>query len=207
MLALVFGGTMWWLLIGCVSVKQVAEMEAALHEAQLEIAALTERVDALEGRLDADRSERLAELADRVARTRRERELAGLANTDDPGELAEAPALTIRQAFSDLTYAEGLARPLVYRTDAGPSGYRLSAIASGSLLDRVGFRNGDVVHAVNGMELTSKEASMQAYEQLNRPEVEELVVTITRRGERIELRIDPDEPKVVKPAAPIGAKD
>lgn len=61
-------------------------------------------------------------------------------------------------------------------------GYRLSAIRRGSLFDKLGIKNGDIVHAVNGLELTSTQGAMQAYESLKSEA--EFTFDVTRRGRR-----------------------
>ena len=45
-------------------------------------------------------------------------------------------------------------------------GYRLSGIRRSSLFRKLGIKNGDVVHSVNGNELTSVTSAMKAYESL-----------------------------------------
>ena len=42
-------------------------------------------------------------------------------------------------------------------------GFRLLALKPGALLTRVGFQNGDVVHSLNGNELTSPDKALEAY--------------------------------------------
>ncbi len=45
-------------------------------------------------------------------------------------------------------------------------GFRLSAIRKGSVFDKLGIKNGDIVHTVNGQSLSSMEAAMGAYGSL-----------------------------------------
>jgi len=45
-------------------------------------------------------------------------------------------------------------------------GYRLSGIRRSSLFRKLGIKNGDVVHSVNGNDLTSVSSAMKAYESL-----------------------------------------
>ena len=45
-------------------------------------------------------------------------------------------------------------------------GYRLSGIRRGSLFDKLGIKNGDIVHGVNGMGLTSADGALKAYQSL-----------------------------------------
>lgn len=50
--------------------------------------------------------------------------------------------------------------------DGQVDGYRLSAIRRGSLFDKLGIKNGDVVHGVNGMPLTSTDGAFSAFQTL-----------------------------------------
>jgi general secretion pathway protein C len=47
-----------------------------------------------------------------------------------------------------------------------PKGFRLFAIRPGSLLGRVGFRNGDIIQAVNGNDTSTPEKAIETYNKL-----------------------------------------
>ena len=51
--------------------------------------------------------------------------------------------------------------------DGQVDGYRLSAIRKGTLLDKLGIKNGDVVKAANGKPLNSTEGAMGAFQSLS----------------------------------------
>lgn len=51
-------------------------------------------------------------------------------------------------------------------TNGDIDGYRLSGIRRGSLFDKLGIKNGDIVHGVNGMGLTSADGALKAYQSL-----------------------------------------
>jgi general secretion pathway protein C len=51
-------------------------------------------------------------------------------------------------------------------TNGDIDGYRLSGIRRGSLFDKLGIKNGDIVHGVNGMALTSADGALKAYQAL-----------------------------------------
>lgn len=72
----------------------------------------------------------------------------------------------------------GRVRP--HKKDGAVDGYRLSGMRRNSLGRKLGLRNGDVVHSVNGHELTSMSAAMNAYNALQADR--ELEVQITRRN-------------------------
>ncbi|MED5372746.1 MAG: type II secretion system protein GspC [Myxococcota bacterium] len=66
--------------------------------------------------------------------------------------------------------------------DGQIDGYRLSAIRRGSLFDKLGIKNGDVVHGVNGMPLTSTDGAFQAFQTLQSESA--FTFEVTRRNQR-----------------------
>lgn len=66
-----------------------------------------------------------------------------------------------------------------------PLGFKLFAIRSGSLYERAGLRNGDIVRSLNGMDLSSPEKALEAYRtQRNASRIE---AEIEREGKLITL--------------------
>ncbi len=61
-------------------------------------------------------------------------------------------------------------------------GFRLSGVRRSSLFNKLGIRNGDVVHTVNGHELTSMQTAMEAYNSLQSER--NFSFEITRRNKR-----------------------
>lgn len=61
-------------------------------------------------------------------------------------------------------------------------GYRMSGIRRNSLFKKLGIKNGDVVHTVNGQPLTSMQSAMSAYESLQNDK--NFSFEITRRNQR-----------------------
>lgn len=66
--------------------------------------------------------------------------------------------------------------------DGAVDGYRLSAIRRGSLFDKLGIKNGDVVHGVNGMPLTDTDGAFQAFQTLQTESA--FTFEVTRRNQR-----------------------
>ena len=69
--------------------------------------------------------------------------------------------------------------------DGNPSGYRLYAVRPGSVYAKLGLRNGDTVHSVNGHALSDSADVLALYEKVessNRLDVE-----LTRRGQSITI--------------------
>lgn len=73
-------------------------------------------------------------------------------------------------------------------SDGAIDGFRLSAIRRGSLFDKLGIKNGDIVHGVNGSPLTSTEAAMQAYQALRSER--SFSFDVTRRNQRQSLEYE-----------------
>ena len=86
-----------------------------------------------------------------------------LAILDNPAEL---------QALAKATPHEG--------PDGRADGYRLSGIRRGSLLSRLGIRNGDIVHSVNGAPLTSASEALESASRLRG--ATRLSIHLTRRA-------------------------
>lgn len=69
-----------------------------------------------------------------------------------------------------------------------PHGFKLYAIRSGSILAALGFRNGDTVTAINGLDVTTPDKAVEVYTRLR--DAKRLDVALERRGKPIRLRID-----------------
>ena len=67
-------------------------------------------------------------------------------------------------------------------TDGEVDGYRLSGIRRSSLFDKLGIKNGDIVHTVNGRELNSTSSALDAYQSLQNER--NFSFEITRRNKR-----------------------
>ncbi len=67
-------------------------------------------------------------------------------------------------------------------SDGQVDGYRMSGIRRNSLFKELGVKNGDIVHNVNGQELTSMASAMSAYESLQNDK--NFTFEITRRNQR-----------------------
>ncbi len=64
-------------------------------------------------------------------------------------------------------------------------GFRLSGIRKGSVFDKLGIKNGDVVHNVNGQSLTSMENALGAYGNLQNERA--FNFEITRRNQKMTI--------------------
>lgn len=64
-------------------------------------------------------------------------------------------------------------------------GFRLYAVRPSSVYAKLGFANGDTIHAINGFELNSMDKAMEVYAKLR--DAGSLQVNITRRGKPVTL--------------------
>lgn len=64
-------------------------------------------------------------------------------------------------------------------------GFRLYAVRPSSVYAKLGFSNGDTIHAINGFELNSMDKAMEVYAKLR--DASSLQVNITRRGKPVTL--------------------
>jgi hypothetical protein len=88
---------------------------------------------------------------------------------------------------SDLKKASKLAWVGWHRdADGEIDGFRVKRIRCGSVLHQAGFRNGDVIHTVNGKPVTSIPQALSAYRKLRKKRI--LNVELQRKGEARKLR-------------------
>jgi len=77
------------------------------------------------------------------------------------------PQSVVDNALEDLDKLASQVRVRPHRdSDGNVDGYRLSAIRRGTLLDKLGIKNGDIVHEVNGYQLNSSSGAMTAFQSL-----------------------------------------
>jgi len=75
------------------------------------------------------------------------------------------------------------ARPL--RKDGQVVGMRVFGVRQGTLLETIGFQSGDVIHSINGFDLTDPEKALEAYGRLRT--ASDLSVKLSRRGEPMSI--------------------
>ena len=95
----------------------------------------------------------------------------------------------IEKLAEDPSQLAKLGRAVPHKDASGQvDGYRLSGIRRNSLGRKLGLRSGDVVHSINGYEMTSMGSAMSAYEALQ--SANNLDVEITRRGTKKAIKVD-----------------
>lgn len=89
---------------------------------------------------------------------------------------------------NDLELAQELASVAWHRTEEGKiDGFRIRRIRCGTVLYQAGFRNGDVVHSVNGKKIRTIFGAISAYRKLKNKEQLRIDAT-TREGQDKQLR-------------------
>lgn len=91
--------------------------------------------------------------------------------------------------LNDMESLSRMGRALLHRGPDGEfDGYRLSAIRRGSMPDKLGIRNGDIIHNVNGLALNNVQNAMTAFSSLQSESG--LKFEVTRRGQPVTLNYD-----------------
>jgi general secretion pathway protein C len=91
---------------------------------------------------------------------------------DDGGDVVRLDNATWRvsrealEQFTNLGALSSQARVMPYVVQGEPRGFRLTRLQQDSVLQKIGLRNGDVLHKVNGLSLTSPDDALRAYQLL-----------------------------------------
>lgn len=109
---------------------------------------------------------------------------AGIHKLDDTS--FEVSRSLVEQALANpMAFIKG-GRAVPSMIDGKPSGFRLYGVRAGSTMARLGLVTGDTLTAVNGLELTSMEATMNIYTKLR--DASSLELAVTRKGKPTTLR-------------------
>jgi general secretion pathway protein C len=82
------------------------------------------------------------------------------------GEHAYEIEGTSRQLVADMTLMNRTVRVVPELRDGRPVGFRLYSVPPDGPLARLGFRDGDVVRRINGLDLTTPEKALEIYARL-----------------------------------------
>jgi type II secretion system protein C len=111
----------------------------------------------------------------------------GIEKTDD--NQYTIPQSIVDNALEDLDKMASQVRVRPHRdSDGNVDGYRLSAIRRGTILDKLGVKNGDIVHEVNGYSLNSSSGAMTAFQSLQSESAFQF--DISRRNKRRTIKYD-----------------
>jgi len=94
----------------------------------------------------------------------------------------------VDEALANPTKFARSVRVRPYMKDGETKGFRLRRIEKGSPLELLGAQRGDIIHSVNGVELTSVDKALSAYQSLRTEN--KLTFSITRRGKPTDLVIN-----------------
>jgi type II secretion system protein C len=94
----------------------------------------------------------------------------------------------LEQVLQDPTKMAGGARLVPSIKGGQANGFKLYAIRPSSIYSKVGLKNGDTIHRINGYELTTPDKALDVYVKLK--SASELRLEITRRGQAQELIIE-----------------
>ncbi len=90
------------------------------------------------------------------------------------------PQEDLRNAFENMNHLLTQVRMSPNFNNGQPDGFKLLSIKRGSLIQRSGFRDGDIIKRVNGIEIDSPEKAFEVYEQLKNEPI--ITVEIVRGG-------------------------
>lgn len=135
----------------------------------------------------ARRSRRSRRSKRRAARRQRSRELSKHVEVVSPTQRNVDRAL-VDQLMENPTSTMRRVRVRPHSRGGEITGFRLSRIRGSSIWSKLGLRNGDVVHSINGIEITSADRALSAYTKLR--STDHLTVTISRSGNKQALDFD-----------------
>jgi type II secretion system protein C len=114
-------------------------------------------------------------------------DLAKGIQVDGPNERTVDRALVDSALANPAQFARSV-RVRPYKKDGEVTGFRLRRIKKGSPLEMLGAQQGDIIHAVNGVSLTSVDQALAAYQNLRGDS--KLNFSITRQGKPQTLNIN-----------------
>ena len=109
------------------------------------------------------------------------------AAAQDIRRISDTRFVLTRAALMGLfTQGQSLARLVPHREGGQVDGVAIYAIRPGSVIARLGFLNGDVIHSVGGHEINGPAGALEAYGAIQGADA--MTIVITRRGRRVELQ-------------------
>ena len=94
----------------------------------------------------------------------------------------------INKAIEDPQALAKSARVLPYEKNGKVEGYKFYGIRRSSLLGQLGLKNGDIVHNINGVQITSPDQALAAYGKFRN--AGKINVEVTRRGKPTKLEVE-----------------
>ena len=95
----------------------------------------------------------------------------------------------VQKSLNDLASVMSQVRAEPHFTGGKPDGFRLSQMRSGSLLNSMGFRNGDVIKSVNGRNIGRAEDAMRLYDAMKGSSFFRVGIIRDNRFKTIQIRV------------------
>ena len=114
----------------------------------------------------------------RRGNTRRRADADGI--TRSKGNHYEVDARLVDESIADMSTLVKQARIVPHMTDGQIDGFKIYKIKHNSLFRKLGLRNGDILRAVNGLQITSPEEGLKAFQTLRNER--NVRVEVRRRG-------------------------
>lgn len=110
----------------------------------------------------------------------------GIQTTDNEGTSFSVPETELNDALANLPRLLSQARAVPYFRNGQSIGMRLFAIRSGSLYEKLGLKNGDILMAVNSNSLSDPTQALKIFEQLKSER--SIQLKVERSGEEKQLQ-------------------
>ena len=95
---------------------------------------------------------------------------------------------SVEAATEDMNRLLTQARLVPNFSGGAADGFRIFSIVPNSLFEKVGLRNGDIIHNINGVELKDPEKAFQVYQLLK--DSDRFVVDLIRAGQKMTLNYE-----------------
>lgn len=105
------------------------------------------------------------------------------------GDHCDVARWVVDRVLADTSALAGCARIVPWIGDGRPQGFKLYAVRAGSLLARLGLRNGDGLRTVNGWELSTPDTALEVYSRVRFTNRIELALVREGRLRRLTYRI------------------
>ncbi|MBI5192652.1 MAG: hypothetical protein HZA08_04310 [Nitrospirae bacterium] len=110
-------------------------------------------------------------------------------------EASQSPPATVvvareelEEATQDMNKLLTQARLVPNFTGGAADGFRIFSIVPSSLFEKVGLRNGDILHGINGVELKDPEKALQVYQLLK--DNDRFVIDLMRAGQKMTVNYE-----------------
>lgn len=121
----------------------------------------------------------------RSSRVRPARKPAFASNTQGNVIETRIPSAEVDEAFANFAGVVNQARVVPYMVDGKPQGFQIRRIVPGSIYQRLGLRNSDIIKSVNGRSLTTADQALQLFSMFKNEQ--EISLDVERGSRPIKL--------------------